>query len=53
MNKKIFMGVIFFLISIKILGEGYLKGYLKGSIERFMDMIFKLMMRYKRHKIYY
>jgi hypothetical protein len=53
MSKKIFMGIIVFFMGIKILGEGYLKGYLKGSVEGFMDMIFKIMMRYRKHKMYY
>lgn len=53
MSKKIFMGMIVFFMGIKVLGEGYLKGYLKGSIERFMDILFKIMMRYKKHKMYY
>jgi len=51
MNKKFFMEIIVFFIGIKVLGEGYLKGYLKGSVEEFMDTLFKIMMRYKKHKI--
>lgn len=53
MNKKIFMGIIVFFMGIKVLGEGYLKGYLKGAVEGFMDMVFKVMMRYKKYKVYY
>lgn len=51
-NKKV-MEIIIFFIGIKVLGEGYLKGYLKGSMERFMDTIFKIIMKYKKRKIYY
>lgn len=53
MNKFFFMSIIVFFIEIKALGEGYLKGYLKGSVEGFIDMIFKILMKHKRKKIYY
>lgn len=53
MSKKIFMGIIVFFTGIKVLGEGYLKGYLKGAVEGFMDILFKIMMRYKKHKVYH
>ena len=49
MSKKIFMGVIVFLIGIKVFGDGYLKGYLKGLIEEFEDAIFQIIVKYKKH----
>ncbi|UUV17655.1 hypothetical protein NRK67_02130 [Fusobacteria bacterium ZRK30] len=53
MSKKIFIGIIVFFMGIKILGEGYLKGYLKGSVEGFVDVLLKIMMRYRKHRVYY